>query len=82
MNHSSDLKTLEEIFGLSYVSNAIPANHTNYAGGFNYVSAVNDLSDMYKGTAVSGQMFMGTNGFHLTFSGTPVVGMRCWRPIT
>jgi len=46
-NHSSDLKTMEEIFGLSYVSNSIPANHTNYSGGFNYTAAVNDLSDLF-----------------------------------
>jgi hypothetical protein len=51
-SHSSDLKTMEEIFGLSFVSNSIPANHTNYAGAFNYPATVNDLSDFFQGVGL------------------------------
>ena len=46
-SHSSDLKTMDEIFKQSYVSNAIPVNHTNAFGGYNYVAQVNDLSDLF-----------------------------------
>jgi phosphatidylinositol-3-phosphatase len=50
-NHSSDLKTMEEIFGLSFVSNSIPASETNVKGtGYNFVASVNDLSDLFIGT--------------------------------
>jgi hypothetical protein len=69
-NHSSDLKTMEEIFGLSYVSNAIPANHTNYAGGFNYVANVNDLSDLFKGVSINGKTVTSSGTCHLTLSGS------------
>ena len=46
-SHSSDLKTMEEIFGLSKVNNPIPASETNNFGGFNNVATVNDLSDLF-----------------------------------
>ena len=69
-NHSSDLKTMEEIFGLSYVSNSIPANHTNYAGGFNYTATVNDLSDLFKGVTITGKTALNAGGCHLTFAGS------------
>ena len=69
-NHSSDLKTMEEIFGLSYVSNSIPANHTNYLGNFNYVASVNDLSDLFKGVAITGKTAVASGGCHMTFSGS------------
>ena len=55
MNHSSELEDARRNLWAEYVSNAIPANHTNYAGGFNFVSAVNDLSDMFKPTPVQTQ---------------------------
>ena len=51
LNHSSDIKTMQEIFGLgpSYLNNAIPATETNASGvGYNNVSAVNDLSSMFQ----------------------------------
>ncbi len=49
MSHSSDIKTLEEIFGLPYLNNAIPAGNVNAAAtGYNTVSTVNDLSDMFQ----------------------------------
>jgi len=47
MNHSSDIKTIEEIFGLPAVNNPIPATETNAEGGFNNVATVNDLSDLF-----------------------------------
>ena len=47
MSHSSDLKTIEEIFALPNVNNPIPASETNNFGGFNNVATVNDLSDLF-----------------------------------
>jgi hypothetical protein len=47
MSHSSDLKTMEEIFGLPNVNNPIPAGETNNFGGHNNVATVNDLSDLF-----------------------------------
>lgn len=50
MSHSSDVKTMDEIFGLPLLTNAIPAGDINAAGtGYNNVSTVNDLSDMFTG---------------------------------
>jgi hypothetical protein len=46
-SHSSDLKTMEEIFGLPNVNNPIPTVETNNFGGFNNVATVNDLSDLF-----------------------------------
>ena len=47
LSHSSDLKTMEEIFGLPHVNNPIPASETNNFGGFNNVATANDLSDLF-----------------------------------
>ena len=48
MNHSSDVKTMEEIFGLPFLNNPIPAAETNAFGtGFNDVAIVDDLSDLF-----------------------------------
>jgi phosphatidylinositol-3-phosphatase len=47
MSHSSDLKTIEEIFALPNVNNPIPAGETNNFGGQNNVAIVNDLSDLF-----------------------------------
>ena len=47
MSHSSDLKTMEEIFGLPNVNSPIPASETNNFGGQNNVAIVNDLSDLF-----------------------------------
>jgi hypothetical protein len=48
LNHSSDLKTMEEIFDLPFVNNAIPTSETNVEGtGYNTVASVNDLSDLF-----------------------------------
>ncbi|MGA3181285.1 MAG: alkaline phosphatase family protein [Verrucomicrobiota bacterium] len=68
MSHSSDLKTMDEIFGLPFQTEA--------------VAAANDLSDMFQvtrnagpgasaGFNVGGQRMPGTGGFQLTFSGQP-----------
>ncbi|MGH8102257.1 MAG: alkaline phosphatase family protein, partial [Chthoniobacterales bacterium] len=47
MSHSSDIKTMEEIFGLANVNNPIPASESNNFGGYNNVAIVNDLSDLF-----------------------------------
>jgi hypothetical protein len=47
LNHSSDIKTLEELFSLPLLNNPIPATETNNYGGYNSVSTVNDLSDLF-----------------------------------
>src|ERR1035441_7286422 len=53
LSHSSDVKTMEEIFGLSYLSNAIPSGETTALGsGYNNVASVNDLSDLFKPVSV------------------------------
>lgn len=48
MSHSSDIKTWEELFGLSFLNNPIPVGETNVNGGFNNVATVNDLSDLFQ----------------------------------
>jgi hypothetical protein len=53
MNHSSDLKTMEEIFNLPFLSNSIPAGEYNATGvGYNNVATVNDLSDLFQSPPV------------------------------
>jgi phosphatidylinositol-3-phosphatase len=52
LNHSSDLKTMEEIFGLPLINNPIPAAETNFDGGYNNVATVNDLSDLFVSGAI------------------------------
>jgi hypothetical protein len=47
LNHSSDIKTMEEIFGLPMLNNPIPLNETNNFGGYNNVATVNDLGDLF-----------------------------------
>ena len=47
-SHSSDIKTLEEIFGMNYLSNSIPSGETRASGtGLNNVATVNDFSDLF-----------------------------------
>jgi hypothetical protein len=72
MNHSSDIKTMEEIFGLAYLSNSIPTGDTAASGtGYNNVATVNDLGDLLLATPniVGGKLLPGAGGFQLTFSG-------------
>ena len=53
LSHSSDIKTWDESFGLGYTNNAIPANETSASGvGYNTVSSVNDLSDLFQANSV------------------------------
>ncbi|HEV2696212.1 MAG TPA: alkaline phosphatase family protein [Verrucomicrobiae bacterium] len=52
-SHSSDLKTMDEVFGLAFQTNAIPANERDAQGtGHNDVdgrsATVNDLSDFFR----------------------------------
>ncbi|HWV99743.1 MAG TPA: alkaline phosphatase family protein [Candidatus Acidoferrum sp.] len=47
LNHSSDIKTMSELFGLPAVNNPIPVTETNADGGYNNVAVVNDLSDLF-----------------------------------
>jgi phosphatidylinositol-3-phosphatase len=63
MNHSSDLKTMDELFGLPFVNNPIPASETNVDGGYNNVATVNDLSDLFvPGAIPSAPVFSVTSG--------------------
>lgn len=49
MNHSSDLKTMEEIFQLPFVDNPIPKNEPAIGiEGYSRVKDVNDLSDLFQ----------------------------------
>jgi phosphatidylinositol-3-phosphatase len=57
-SHASDLKTMDEIFGLAYQTNAIPETERNAQNtGYNYVNGssavVNDLSDFFVSAPVS-----------------------------
>ena len=54
MSHSSDLKTMDEIFGLAFQTNAIPTRDTNaFGSGYNYVATANDLSDLFQGSSTN-----------------------------
>lgn len=58
-SHSSDLKTMDEIFGLAYQTNAIPASELNAQNtGYDYVdgrsAAINDFADFFKMAGSSG----------------------------
>lgn len=63
LNHCSDIKTIEEIFGLPALNNPIPAGETNAEGGFNNVATVSDLSDLFvAGTIPAPPSFSVTRG--------------------
>jgi hypothetical protein len=47
MSHSSDVKTWEEVFGLSFINNPIPLSETNNFGGYENVATAKDLSDLF-----------------------------------
>ncbi len=47
VNHSSDIKTMAEIFRLPLLNNPVPLAETNSANGYNNVATVNDLSDLF-----------------------------------
>jgi hypothetical protein len=48
-DHSSDIKTLEELFGLSFINNPIPSSETlgDVSGQYAQVPTANDLSDLF-----------------------------------
>jgi hypothetical protein len=78
LNHSSDLKTMEEIFGLGFLTNAVPAGETKASGsGYNNVATVNDLGDLFRGIPGLGVQQSGatlTNGVNASVLGTVAVG--------
>ena len=51
-SHSSDIKTMEEMFGLPYINDPIPTGETNNFGGFNNVATANDFSDLFVSGAI------------------------------
>jgi hypothetical protein len=56
LNHSSDVKTWEELFALPFLHNPIPASETNVSGvGFNNVATVNDLRSLFVAGAIPNQ---------------------------
>ena len=62
MNHSSDLKTMDEIFGLNLLSNPIPSYETAVTGsGYNDVATVSDLSDLFQTVSYIQPVSVGTN---------------------
>jgi hypothetical protein len=52
MSHSSDIRTMEELFGLATTANAIPGSETAATGGYNNVGSANDLSSLFQVNAV------------------------------
>jgi hypothetical protein len=75
-SHSSDLKMMDEIFGLAYQTNAIPAAEKDAQNtGYNDVNGssapIYDMSDMfYQSPQIVGAPTMqGAGGLQLTFSG-------------
>jgi hypothetical protein len=53
-DHSSDLKTMDEIFGLAFQNNAIPAAELDAQNsGYNYVFSANDISDLFYGVGIT-----------------------------
>jgi len=47
LSHSSDVKTLEELFGVPFINNPIPTSETFAGGGYATVPGANDLSDLF-----------------------------------
>ncbi len=79
MNHSSDIKTVEEMLGLSFLSNTIPSGETAATGsGYNNVATVNDLTDMLQAVPVAGVQepagYRLTNGISMVNFGAAYVG--------
>jgi hypothetical protein len=66
MNHSSDIKTMEEIFGLPFLNNPIPVSETKATGtDYNNVATVNDLSDLFKDGVIPAESFKVTRQAHV-----------------
>ena len=81
-SHSSDLKTMDELFGVAYQTNAIPAAYYDAQndGNYDYVdghsATINDLSDFFQpaGVSASGAILSSSTNsptFQLTFTGPP-----------
>jgi hypothetical protein len=62
MSHSSDTKTMDEIFGLPLLNNPIPAVETNNYNGYNNIATVNDLSDLFVPGAIPAPVSVSANG--------------------
>ena len=71
-SHASDLKTMEEIFGLPFLTNAIPTAETDAFGtGYNTLPAVNDFSDLFLSVPnlnAGGAEMSPTNGFSFPYT--------------
>lgn len=81
MNHSSDIRTWEEVFGLPAVNNPIPATETNIDCSFNNVATVNDLSDLFMSDVIPAapNLSVTSDGFvlnHHTGNYTQVVHIK------
>jgi hypothetical protein len=79
MSHSSDIKTIEEMVGFSFLSNTIPASETAATGsGYNSVATVNDLTDMFQAEPVLNVQepvgYSLTNGVSMVNFGAAYVG--------
>ena len=83
-SHSSDIKTVETIFGVPFLDNPILAGEPRASGsGYNKVATVNDFADMIVAPLVpphdlSGRVVAGS-GFELTFSVPP---QQSWRVLS
>ena len=70
LNHSSDIKTIEEIFGLPFLNNPIPTVETDVTGtGYNNVAIVNDLRDLFVPGAIPAPPSMEVTLGRLVFQG-------------
>jgi hypothetical protein len=73
LNHSSDLKTMDEIFGLAYQTNAIPSAEKDAENNaYDYVdgrsATVNDLSDMFRDALAPFAFNVVPGGTNMAFS--------------
>jgi hypothetical protein len=62
-SHSSDIKTMDELFGLPLLNNPIPATETNNYNGYNHVATVNDLSDLFVAGAIPAPASLTVTGY-------------------
>lgn len=65
LNHSSDVKSFEELFGLPFLDNAIPTDNYDPAGGagtYNTVAGSNDLSSLFVPNAIPEPTALGLVG--------------------
>jgi hypothetical protein len=68
-SHSSQVKTMEEIFGLNFISNSIPAVETRAVGaGYNNVTTVNDFSDLFISVPTAFNISKTSSGYNLSFN--------------